>query len=131
MAFEAKVYKDVRRYQAKVIWGMSWRQFFLALVGLPALIGVYLAFSFNGHADLGSYVVFVLAMPLGAFGFARPLGVPFERYAKHVVSHFLGTRQFTFDESQGEGVNDEHDDSAEARHASRQVEAVNAFEVTN
>lgn len=126
MALEVKVYREVTAYQPKVIFGLSWRQVGIAALGLPALIGLYLALYAFGMGDLGVVLVSVCAIPLVALGWLRPMGVPFEKYAGYWWQFRQGRKRFIYDERTEEQLTKEaNSGQAQSRRASA------AFEKTN
>ncbi|PHP52460.1 VirB4-like conjugal transfer ATPase, CD1110 family [Actinomyces ruminis] len=84
MALEIKVYREITAYQSKVMLGMSWRQMACAALGLVLVGGTYGACIWAGQGDLGSWLAALLTMPFVAFGWIRPKGLPFERYAHYL-----------------------------------------------
>ena len=84
MALEIKVYREITAYQSKVMLGMSWRQMACAALGLVIVGGTYGACIWAGQGDLGSWLAALLTMPFVAFGWIRPKGLPFERYARYL-----------------------------------------------
>ncbi|MEF3322421.1 PrgI family protein [Gulosibacter sp. GYB002] len=87
MALEVKVYKEITDYQAKVMMGMSWRQLACAICALVLGGGVFAIFYVLNMKDLGQWLAALIAVPFGAFGWVRPRGLPFEKYAGYVLAH--------------------------------------------
>lgn len=96
MSLEIKAYKEITAYQAKVLFGMSWRQLLVAGIGLLVLPALYAVAWWAGSEDLGTYAIAIAAMPLFAIGWIRPKGLPFEKYIGYVVSHHLGEKRFLY-----------------------------------
>ncbi|MFY9263330.1 MAG: PrgI family protein [Arcanobacterium sp.] len=96
MALEVKVYREVTRFQPKVMFGMSWRQLAVTGVALPILVGVYAVCYMAGWEDLGAYLVALLAVPAVALGWVRPMGVPFEKYFGYIWRFHQATKQFSY-----------------------------------
>ncbi|MFC5369814.1 PrgI family protein, partial [Arcanobacterium bovis] len=68
MALEVKVFKEIKEYRAKVLFGMSWRQFFTTIVTIPLIAGAYsLAFVTAGE-NTGILAVMLVSIPGFAFG---------------------------------------------------------------
>ena len=98
MTLEIKVYKEITATEAKVMWGMSWRQ--LAAAGAMGALsaGVWLLFRHAlGMPDLGQYVVFLVDVPIAAWGWLRPKGLKPEVWLRYVADHHLGQRRFFLD----------------------------------
>lgn len=96
MALEVKVFREITDYQAKVIFGLSWRQAGSMLVAIPVLGGVYALFYLGGLQDLGVVVVTLLAVPVAGFGWVRPMGIPFEKYIKYFWAFRQGRKFYTY-----------------------------------
>lgn len=96
MALEVKVYREITEYQAKVIFGLSWRQAGSLLAALPVIIGAYLLCYWNGLDDLGVVVITVLVVPVAAFGWARPMGIEFEKYIGYYWAFRQGPKYFAY-----------------------------------
>lgn len=96
MALEVKVFREITDYQAKVVFGLSWRQAGTMLVTIPILSGVYAACFFLDLQDLGVVVVTLLAMPAAGFGWVRPMGIPFEKYIRYFWAFRRGRKFFTY-----------------------------------
>lgn len=87
MAQEMKVYDEITAFQAKVIMGMSWRQLLCAFLALLLGSGVYALLWLIGLDDWAVYGAAVVATPFGLMGWARPAGLPFEKYASFILRH--------------------------------------------
>lgn len=83
MALEVKVFREITDYQAKVMFGLSWRQVGTALAAVPVLAGSYAGFYLAGLDDLGVVAVCLLAMPAAGYGWVRPMGIAFEKYFRY------------------------------------------------
>lgn len=96
MALEVKVYREITDYQAKVIFGLSWRQAGALAVAIPVLGGAYALFYLGGLEDLGVLVVTLVFVPVAGFGWVRPMGIPFEKYAKYFWDFRQGRKYFIY-----------------------------------
>jgi hypothetical protein len=111
MALEVQVYKDVRAYEAKVMFGMSWRQLAAAAVAVVLGGGVYAATALTMHANGASwdsatnmalYVLFPILIPIAAWGWWRPKGLKPEQYIGYVINHYASRKVITYaDEYRG------------------------------
>lgn len=129
MALEVKVYREVTQYQPKVIFGMSWRQFAIAALGLPILALIYAGFYMAGLDDVGSPVVFLLGVPAAALGWVRPMGVPFEKYFGYMWAYRQGRRRFHYATMPVFGK--EEDDAPKQAQGRKARRASAAFEASN
>jgi hypothetical protein len=132
MAFEVKVYREVTRYQARVLFGLSWRQLAVVAVAFPVVAGVYGACFLAGQENLGVILVTLAAIPAVCVGWVRPAGVPFEKYARYWFAHRFGPRHFTYSSSIcGEATHEETSTSSltrRSRRARRRIAAGEAAE---
>lgn len=81
MALQMRVYAEIASVEAKVMWGMGWRQ--LAASALMLVLGggeVAVFFLMLDQPDLGSYLLFVVCLPPALWGWWRPKGLKPERY---------------------------------------------------
>ncbi|MFT8705434.1 PrgI family protein [Bifidobacterium aquikefiricola] len=111
MALEVQVYKDVRAYEAKVMFGMSWRQLGAAAVAVVIGGGSYAAMAIAMHANGASwdnatnialYVLFPILIPIVAWGWWRPKGLKPEQYIGYVINHYASRKVITYaDEYRG------------------------------
>lgn len=96
MALEVKVFREITEYQPKVVFGLSWRQVATALVMIPVLGGVFALLYWYGQENTGVVVVTVLALPAAAYGWVRPMGIPFEQYFGYYWAHLRGQKHFHY-----------------------------------
>lgn len=97
MALEVQVYKDVRAYEAKIMFGMSWRQLGAAAAALVLGGGIYAAVtlalhgagqSWNSATTWAMYAMFPVLIPLAAWGWWRPKGLKPEKYIGYVINYY-------------------------------------------
>ena len=72
MALQMRVYAEIASVEAKVMWGMGWRQ--LAASALMLVLGgseVAVFFLLLDQPDLGSYLLFVVCLPPALWGWWR------------------------------------------------------------
>jgi len=78
---EVEVPKEILNYEAKVMWGLSLRQFIGVLVMLFTVVPIFLIFIFiletDGH--LLNVLIMLVAVPSLGWGFIKKDGLPFER----------------------------------------------------
>ncbi|VDG75779.1 PrgI family protein [Actinobaculum suis] len=129
MALEVRVFKEFTSYQAKVVAGMSWRQLLVVAVALPVLAGAYWVSFKLGSDDVGVIIVALLAIPAGALGWVRPMGIPFEQYVGFWWAHRQNRSPLVYCEIGG------HDDitsrGKEKPPVGRSRKAIAAFERGN
>ena len=90
MALQMRVYAEIASVEAKVMWGMGWRQ--LAASALMLVLGggeVAVFFLMLDQPDLGSYLLFVVCLPPALWGWWRPKGLKPERYLGCMLRLFL------------------------------------------
>lgn len=98
MALEIRIYKEITATEAKVMWGMSWRQLAAASMMVILSAGTWLLFwRVLAMPDLGQYVVFLVDLPLAAWGWLRPKGLKPEIWLGYVLGHRFGQRLFLLD----------------------------------
>ncbi|MGO1400958.1 MAG: PrgI family protein [Flaviflexus sp.] len=129
MALEVKVYREVTQYQPKVLFGMSWRQFGIAALGLPVLAAIYAGFYLLGLDDLGVLVVCLLGVPAAALGWWRPMGVPFEKYWGYMWAFRQGRKRYLYRQTPTTSEGQDHGQIAPQSRKARRAFA--AFEATN
>ncbi|MBT1170701.1 PrgI family protein [Bifidobacterium sp. SO4] len=98
MTLEIRVYKEITATEARVMWGMSWRQ--LAAAAMMGVLSASVWLLFWKVLDLpgiGQYAVFVVDVPLAAWGWLRPKGLKPEVWLRYVLSHRFGQRLFLLD----------------------------------
>lgn len=78
---EVEVPKEILDYQAKVMWGLSLRQFIGVLVMLVTVVPLFLIFIFVFETDghLLNILIMLVAVPSLGWGFIKKDGLPFEK----------------------------------------------------
>lgn len=95
---ETKVPKDIRVYETKLIGPFTARQFVcLVITGVFDVFAYSVVFKpLNLSSDFLIYAVLFVDLPLIAFGWVKPMGIPLERYLKMlIVTNFLSPRKRT------------------------------------
>lgn len=75
MALQMRVYAEIASVEAKVMWGMGWRQ--LVASALMLVLGggeVAVFFLLLEQPDLGSYLLFVVCLPPALWGLVASQG---------------------------------------------------------
>lgn len=98
MTLEIRVYKEIEETEAKVMWGMSWRQLAAATLMAVLSAGVWFIFwRMLKIPDVGQIVVFVVDLPIAVWGWARPRGLKPETWLVYVTRHWVGQRRYLID----------------------------------
>ena len=98
MALQMRVYAEIASVEAKVMWGMGWRQ--LAASALMLVLGggeVAVFFLMLDQPDLGSYLLFVVCLPPALWGWWRPKGLKPERYLGCMLRQRFGRNIHTLE----------------------------------
>ena len=98
MALQMRVYAEIASVEAKVMWGMGWRQ--LAASALMLVLGggeVAVFFLMLDQPDLGSYLLFVVCLPRALWGWWRPKGLKPERYLGCMLRQRFGRNIHTLE----------------------------------
>lgn len=85
MALEVRVYREVTDIDAKVIWGLTWRQCVVAAVGVVLMLGIGAGLFFLGRLQALPYVITPVMLPLVLWGWAKPMGMRFEKWLPYAV----------------------------------------------
>ncbi|OZG62487.1 MULTISPECIES: PrgI family protein [Bifidobacterium] len=123
MALQMRVYKEIHGVEAKVQWGMSWRQMLAGALMLVVGGGETFVFFWLLHqTNLGAALLFVVCAPLAAWGWWRPKGLMPEKYAVYVLRHKFGSNLLFRDgpashHSSAKPSVNEHQSQSRRRHA--------------
>ncbi|WP_316302822.1 PrgI family protein [Clavibacter michiganensis] len=110
MALEMKVFKEIKSYEAKVMWGCSFRQLAALAVmifiggGLFAFVTIALISSGLKREDATSYAMvamFVVLLPAALWGWARPKGLKPEHFLGYVLRHYLSRKVIKYVDTYG------------------------------
>jgi hypothetical protein len=107
MALEMKVYREVRAYEAHVMFGLSWRQLGALAVGIPLAGAVFAAIAYALHQaarrgrrrprrDVGHLPILI---PVAAWGWWRPKGLKPEKFFGYLIRHYLTGKVITYDDT--------------------------------
>ncbi|MBR6459379.1 MAG: PrgI family protein [Actinomycetaceae bacterium] len=96
MALEVKVYRDLEEYKARAWFGMTGRQF-VALCGIVLVAGgTYVLLFFLGYQQIGQFVAMALAVPFGAWGWVRRMGLNIEDYGRYMRDFHTRPKTYTW-----------------------------------
>lgn len=102
MALEMRVYREVSAYEARVMFGLSWRQLAALAAGVPLAAGCFSAIAWALHhtgatwaeaTDVAMWVIFPILIPVAAWGWWRPKGLKPEKFVGYLLRHYLTTRK--------------------------------------
>lgn len=84
---ETKMPKDIRKYKTKMIGPLTMRQLIcVAIMGVVDIILYSLViYPFELSTEFTIYGLILIDVPIGAFGWIEPQGLPLEIYLKDVV----------------------------------------------
>ena len=108
MALEMKVYREVQAYEAKVMFGRSWRQLGALALGVPLAAAGFAAIAFALHStgstwenatNLAMWVILPVLIPVAAWGWWRPKGLKPERYIRYVIRHYVNGKVICYDDT--------------------------------
>ena len=82
---DVKVPKDIKQYQEKVIFGMSWRQLICTGMALVIVLPLYYFMRKKGYSDdtIG-WIVMGVSMPIFSIGWFTFHNMPVEKYVLEV-----------------------------------------------
>lgn len=93
MSIEVRIPKEITEYKEKIIFGLSIRK--LLCVMVVAVVGglaFYIGWIFFGE-DTATYISAIVSIPIFAFGFIKPNGFAFEKYASMMFNHQFGYKR--------------------------------------
>ena len=98
MAIEVDIPIEIEEYQEKIIFGMSLRQLVCFVSAVALGIGSYFLFTkgLGLSMDITSYIIILEALPLGALGFIKKDGQPFEKYFYLFVRQQTGKNKLSY-----------------------------------
>lgn len=108
MALEMKVYREVRAYEARVMFGLSWRQLAALIVGIVVAGSAFAAISYGLHeggatwedaTNVAMWVIFPILIPVAAWGWWRPKGLKPEQFFGYLIRHYLTGKVLTYDDT--------------------------------
>lgn len=108
MPLEMKVYREVRAYEAHVMFGLSWRQLGALAAGFPLAGGVFAAIAYALHqggatweeaTNVAMWVIFPILIPVAAWGWWRPKGLKPEKFFGYLIRHYLTGKVITYDDT--------------------------------
>lgn len=108
MALEMKVYKEIAGYEAKPMFGRTWRQIAALAVmtfgGGGLFAGVTLILLNTGSdleraTDIAMYALFPVLIPAAAWGWWRPMNLKPEQYLGFFLRHHLMKRVIRYEDT--------------------------------
>lgn len=105
MALQMPVYRELTAIESKVFLGLSWRQLLAAMLLAVVCGGGFaaLVFAFGVDPNVAMYIIFIPAVPIGAWGWVRPKGLKPEVFLVYVFRHYFERNIYLLD-GRGSGV---------------------------
>jgi len=85
----ASIPKDIRDYKEKLIAGFTARQLISAIAAIGVCVPIYIYGRKYLPEDVISWLVILIAFPLGAIGFFRLNGMPAEKFIVCIFLYFI------------------------------------------
>ena len=82
---EIRIPKEIRTYKEKLFFGLTLRQLICTLIAVVVNVPLYWFGRDVIGADLASWVVIFVAMPLFLIGYFNYNGMTFEQFIKSVI----------------------------------------------
>lgn len=108
MAIEMKIYKEIRGYEAKAMFGFMWRQLaalaVMIFVGGAVFAGTTLVLLGAGQSleqatNVAMYLLFPILIPAAAWGWWRPQGLKPEQYLGFFLRYHLMKRHIRYEDT--------------------------------
>ncbi len=80
--------KDISKYKAKLMLGLTTRQVVLFAPGVAAAVGVFFLTK-DSLGDLALFLALLTALPFVAFAAFKPLGMPLEQFIQKALLPML------------------------------------------
>lgn len=108
MALEMKVYKEIAGYEAKAMFGRTWRQLaalaFMLFVGGGLFAGITFVLLGVGQTldqatNIAMYAIFPVLIPAAAWGWWRPKGLKPEQFLGFLLRYQLMKRHIRYEDT--------------------------------
>jgi hypothetical protein len=108
MPIEMKIYKEIRGYEAKAMFGFTWRQLaalaVMIFVGGAVFAGTTLVLLGAGQpleqaTNVAMYLLFPILIPAAAWGWWRPQGLKPEQYLGFFLRYHLMKRHIRYEDT--------------------------------
>lgn len=108
MALEMKIYKEIAGYEAKAMFGRSWRQLaaltIMAVGGgsvfaLATLLLLSIGKTLDAATSIAMYLMFPILIPAAAWGWWRPKGLKPEQFLGFFLRHHLMKRHIHYEDT--------------------------------
>lgn len=103
MSLEMKVYRDPLRYEAKAMFGLTWRQLGALAMAIPIAGGLYAlavwlliehrGATFEEATNAAMVLLVALFLPFAVWGWYRPHGLKPERWLPYVLDYYLHPKE--------------------------------------
>jgi len=85
----ASIPKDIREYKEKLIAGFTARQLISSIAAIGVCVPLYIYGREYLPEDVISWIVIIIAFPLGAIGFFNYNGMPAERFVVCIITYLI------------------------------------------
>ena len=85
----ASIPKDIRDYKEKLIAGLSARQLISSIAAIGVCVPLYIYGRKYLPEDVISWLVIIIAFPLGAIGFFKFNGMPAEKFVVCIITYMM------------------------------------------
>lgn len=109
MGLEMKVYKEISGYEAKAMFGFTWRQLGALVVMITLGGGIFAGVTFmlmgfgqttQEATSVAMYCMFPILVPAAAWGWWRPKGLKPERFLGFFLRYQLMKRTIRYEDTQ-------------------------------
>lgn len=90
---EVKIPKEIRNYKEKLFFGLNLRQILCTIIALGINIPLYFALKEYLSADLVSWIIIGIALPIFLIGYFNYNGMPFEQFVACIFRFMFLTPQ--------------------------------------
>lgn len=90
---EVKIPKEIRNYKEKLFFGLNLRQTLCTIIALGINIPLYFALKEYLSADLVSWIIIGIALPIFLIGYFNYNGMPFEQFVACIFRFMFLTPQ--------------------------------------
>ena len=95
---EVKINREIRNYTESMFFGLSMRQFFFAVIGVGAAVGMYFVLRRFFSTETLSWMCMLCAAPFMAMGFITYNGMTAEQFAwVWIKSKFIEPQKVKFE----------------------------------
>ena len=100
---EIKINPEIREYNETVFFGLSWRQFFFAVLSVISAVGIWFFGGEGLSVEIRSWLCILAALPGALLGFFRYHGMPPERLLLAMLKTYLMPKHLIYGGTKGKG----------------------------